>query len=211
MTKLVRATDEQIKRLGLLVESKHAHRGSSSGLPISKPLGSGFWVLVTSVEGDDDFKGNEVLINRQAAEDDPPLDHEFGYLFDTDTYNSASGNETQYLRKNLKKFPWSDGEIKEGNVYPVVFGWDEDPEEIQAYLIPGGGGGAERPFIRVLAGTGPKNYTGKLLDNPTDKNEIGDTISIIADQPDGGNVPLNTDWFADKVGDNYYIQPAVYL
>ena len=72
-----------------------------------------------------------------------------------------------------------------------------------------GGGGAERPYLKIKTVTDANNYTADII-TPTSATVITAGVTVKALQPDAGTLPVNTEIFADIVDDVYYIQPSVF-
>lgn len=72
-----------------------------------------------------------------------------------------------------------------------------------------GGGGAQRPYIKITTSTDVNNYIADVI-TPTDATKLVEDVTVKALEPDAGQkLPVGREMFADIVDGIYYIQPAV--
>ena len=72
-----------------------------------------------------------------------------------------------------------------------------------------GGGGAQRPYIKIKTVVDRNNYTADVI-TPTSATVLKSGVTVKALEPDAGQkLPVGREMFANIVDDIYYIQPAV--
>jgi len=187
-----------IRRFLSIVESR-------GGALIDLP--SIIYAEVTDVVSDTEVKGLQKVWDTEkspSAGYDAPLGTPIEW--DTDKYNSEE--DKTFLQKNIIV----DQSVSEGDFIEVIY--YSDKSQNLAYKARISGGGAERPYIEITGGSGPEDYTGSVLTSPTDSTPTETGVSIKARNGStvtGGTIPIGKRYFADLVGDVYYIQPSVFL
>ncbi len=72
-----------------------------------------------------------------------------------------------------------------------------------------GGGGAQRPYIKITTSTDVNNYIADVI-TPTSSTKLVEDVTVKALEPDAGQkLPVGREMFADIVDGIYYIQPSV--
>jgi hypothetical protein len=98
----------------------------------------------------------------------------------------------------------------DGQIVTVTFKYVDDEDVSGIWTFSEGGGGAQRPYLKIKTVIDRNNYTADVI-TPTSATVLKSGVTVKALQPDAGaSMKVEVELFADIVDDVYYIQPAVF-